>query len=94
MIYCKALIQPSIYEGFGLPPLEALAVGSEIIVSNRSSLPEIYRDTAYYIDPYSDGVNLDDLLKKQKVKNSDIVLSEYTWKKAAQQIIQVIQKVR
>jgi glycosyltransferase involved in cell wall biosynthesis len=47
------LIFPSLYEGFGLPPLEAMACGTPVIVSNSSSLPEVCKDAAYYIDPLS-----------------------------------------
>jgi len=47
----SAFIYPSIYEGFGLPPIEAMACGSPVIVSRTSSLPEICGDAAYYVDP-------------------------------------------
>jgi glycosyltransferase involved in cell wall biosynthesis len=43
---------PSLYEGFGLPPLEAMACGTAVITSDRSSLPEIGGDAAMLIDPY------------------------------------------
>lgn len=43
---------PSLYEGFGLPPLEAMSFGCPVITSNVSSLPEICGDAALYIDPY------------------------------------------
>lgn len=46
------LIYPSIYEGFGLPPLEAMACGVPAIVSNVSSLPEVVGDTGLMIDPH------------------------------------------
>ena len=49
------LIYPSIYEGFGLPPLEAMACGVPTIVSNVSSLPEVVGDTGLLIDPYDVG---------------------------------------
>ncbi|MBN2706208.1 MAG: glycosyltransferase family 4 protein [Deltaproteobacteria bacterium] len=42
---------PSLYEGFGLPPLEAQAQGCPVIVSNRASLPEVFGDSALYCDP-------------------------------------------
>ena len=43
---------PSLYEGFGLPPLEAMASGAPVITSNVSSLPEVVGDAAVLIDPY------------------------------------------
>jgi glycosyltransferase involved in cell wall biosynthesis len=54
VIYTLAeiLVYPSIYEGFGLPPLEAMACGTPVIVSNTSSLPEVCGDAAYYVNPY------------------------------------------
>ena len=47
----RLFIYPSIYEGFGLPPLEAMASGVQAMVSNRSCLPEVGGDAALYIDP-------------------------------------------
>jgi len=47
-------IFPSIYEGFGLPPLEAMACGAPVIVSKAASLPEVCGDAAVYIDPLSE----------------------------------------
>jgi glycosyltransferase involved in cell wall biosynthesis len=49
----SVFIYPSLYEGFGLPPLEAMACGTPIIVSNTSSIPEICGDAAYYVEPLS-----------------------------------------
>jgi glycosyltransferase involved in cell wall biosynthesis len=49
----EALVFPSFYEGFGLPPLEALACGTPVVASDRGSLPEILGDTATYVDPES-----------------------------------------
>lgn len=91
MIHCKALIQPSIYEGFGLPPLEALSVGASIVVSNKSCLPEIYKGVAHYIDPYNYNVDLDKLMD-ESVDNPKIVLDEYTWERAASQLLNVLYK--
>lgn len=47
----RLFVYPSIYEGFGLPPIEALASGSPVLVANRSCLPEVCGDAARYIDP-------------------------------------------
>jgi glycosyltransferase involved in cell wall biosynthesis len=48
---CDALVLPSLYEGFGLPPLEALASGRPVVVSNAASLPEVCGPEAEYFDP-------------------------------------------
>lgn len=48
-----ALVFPSLYEGFGLPILEAMSCGTPVIASNNSSLPEVGGDAALYIDPYN-----------------------------------------
>jgi glycosyltransferase involved in cell wall biosynthesis len=49
----SALVFPSLYEGFGLPPLEAMACGCPVAVSNATSLPEVCGDAAEYFDPAS-----------------------------------------
>ena len=46
-----ALIYPSLYEGFGLPPLEAMACGTPVVTSNGTSLPEVVADSAVLVDP-------------------------------------------
>ena len=58
-IYSNALafVCPSLYEGFGLPPLEAMSCGSPVIVSDRSSLPEVVGSAGLYVDP----TNIDDI---------------------------------
>ena len=48
---CAALVQPSLYEGFGLPPLEAMAAGRPVAVSRAASLPEVCGPEAEYFDP-------------------------------------------
>jgi glycosyltransferase involved in cell wall biosynthesis len=49
---CAALVQPSVYEGFGLPPLEAMAAGRPVAVSSAASLPEVCGPEAEYFDPF------------------------------------------
>lgn len=51
--YAKVFLFPSLYEGFGLPPLEAMAIGTPVLVSNIPVLKEICGNTAYFVDPYS-----------------------------------------
>lgn len=86
---CKAFIFPSYYEGFGIPPLEAMSVGAKIIISNAASLPEIYGDCGYYINPYDSNINLNDLLCN-KVKNYDCILNKYTYENAAKKLYEVL----
>jgi len=50
---CRAVIFPSLYEGFGLPVVEAMSQGAPVITSNTSSLPEIAGNAALLVDPYS-----------------------------------------
>lgn len=49
----EAFVFPSLYEGFGMPPLEAMACGAPVITSNVSSLPEVVGDAALTVDPYN-----------------------------------------
>jgi len=88
---CKAFIQPSYYEGFGIPPLEALSCGAQIIVSNAASLPEIYGKTAHYIDPFNTNVDLDELLS-QPVERPDEILKMYSYDASARQVYELIKE--
>jgi glycosyltransferase involved in cell wall biosynthesis len=91
MTQCKAFILPSYYEGFGLTPLEALSCGAQIIIANAASLPEIYGNTAHYIDPYNTDVDLEQLLQ-EPVEKPDDILQKYSYDKAAEQVYTLIQE--
>ncbi len=89
---CKAFIFPSLYEGFGIPPLEALAMGSKVICSNSTCLPEIFGKSVHYINPNDPNVNLDQLLQ-EKTDDAELALSKYSWKNTSSKTIEVINKL-
>ncbi len=73
MKLARVFIYPSMYEGFGLPVLEAMAVGTPVITSNVSSLPEVAGDAAILINPY----NVADITDAINRLHSDTQLREY-----------------
>ncbi len=88
----KAFVFPTYFEGFGLPPLEALSCGAPIVISNRTSLPEIYGKTARYIDPDNPNVDLEALLK-EKVEPPENLLKDLTAENSAKKLARVIMEV-
>jgi glycosyltransferase involved in cell wall biosynthesis len=84
-------VYPSLYEGFGLPPLEAMSAGCPVLVSRTSSLPEICGDAAYYFDPAAKGALQQELqrllgdaaLRIAKVEAGRARVGRYTWESAA-----------
>jgi len=89
MARCKAFILPSYYEGFGLTPLEALSCGARIIIAKAASLPEIYGNTARYIDPFNTDVDLDALLR-EPVEKPDAILAKYSYDTSARMVYNII----
>ena len=95
-------IYPSLYEGFGLPPLEAMASGCPVVVSNNSSLPEICGDAAIYIDPYSvesiakkiynilDDENLKTFLVKKGLERIKL----FNWEEGALKMLKIFEEVK
>lgn len=93
----SVFIMPSLYEGFGLPILEAMSCGTPVITAKSGSIPEVAKDAALYIDP-TDGDSILDgvhkLMQSQKLQNE---LSEkglqnakdFSWKKTAQMTFDV-----
>ena len=88
---CRAFLFPSFYEGFGLPPLEALSVGATVISSNTSSLPEVLQDSVHYIDPYNSDVVLEKLLG-EPVGEREHALLRYSWRESAEKLYAVIKQ--
>lgn len=102
-LYEKAIcfVYPSIYEGFGLPPLEAMSLGCPVITSTAASLPEICGDSALYCDP-SDYYSLADQIKRVmsdgKLRNTLINKGKeraraFRWQACVKQIFDAVKKV-
>lgn len=94
-------VYPSFYEGFGLPPLEAMTCGTPVITSNITSIPEIVDDGALTIDPYNiDGLAyaIYDVLTDSELKNKLSLEGmkrayQFSWKKTALETIKVYEEV-
>lgn len=86
---CRAFIHPAVYEGFGIPPIEALACRAELIVSTAACLPEVYGNSAHYIDPHNYDVDLDELLK-EPVAPASQVLDKYSWSSEAKKLLNLL----
>lgn len=93
-------VYPSIYEGFGMPPLEAMAFGCPAIVSNTTSLPEVCGDAAYYIDPYDINDIADGMkevlenhgLREQLIRNGYARIKLFSWEKSAKHVSEIIKQ--
>jgi len=92
---------PSLYEGFGLPPLEAMACGAPVVTSKISSLPEVVGDAAVLVDPYSieaiaDGlarVLEDDLLRRELIARGLVRAASFSWERSVKEIHETYLKV-
>ena len=92
---------PSLYEGFGLPPLEAMASGTPVITSNVSSLPEVVGDAAIMIDPYEPAaiaeaihrVLTDAPLRVDLRARGLTRAREFSWERSIQRVRQIYEEV-
>ena len=96
-----AFVFPSLYEGFGLPPLEAMACGTPVVTSNVSSLPEVVGDAALTVDPtdvkaIAEAINgiLDNPALAADLRARGLARAkQFTWERTAQQTLAVYDEV-
>jgi glycosyltransferase involved in cell wall biosynthesis len=98
-LYCGAevFVYPSVYEGFGLPPLEGMACGTPVVCSNTSALPEVVGEAAALFDPYDvDALAqvLRDLLSNEARRQNLVAAglaraAQFSWERAGQETVEV-----
>jgi glycosyltransferase involved in cell wall biosynthesis len=99
--HAQCFVLPSLYEGFGLPVLEAMKYNCPVITSNVSSLPEAGGDAAVYIDPLSVSdiaEKLEKVLSDRNLRNTMIErgrkqIQKFSWEKAAKETLKILEKV-
>jgi glycosyltransferase involved in cell wall biosynthesis len=97
----KVFVFPSLYEGFGIPPLEAMSCGCPVVTSNISSLPEVVGDSALLIDPYSTeeiagaiGTLLSNPELHQELSRKGLrQATKFSWGNSAKKLIEVFQNL-
>ncbi len=97
----RCFILPSLYEGFGLPILEAMKYDCPVITSNVSSMPEVGGEAAIYINPYDTDDIADKIrevlgnetLRKQMVEEGKKQIKKFSWEKTAKETLQVLTEI-
>lgn len=101
MCGAKVFLFPSLYEGFGMPPLEAMACGTPVVASNTTSLPEVVGDAGILADPESEADIcramerlLTDSAQRERLGRLGLArASEYTWERSAKLLLQVYERL-
>jgi glycosyltransferase involved in cell wall biosynthesis len=94
-------VYPSLYEGFGIPLLEAMECGCPVICSNSSSIPEVAGDAALYIDPRDAQSISNAMLKvvqssderRQMISKGKLRVKQFTWDICAQQTYAIYARI-
>lgn len=102
-VYREALLYvfPSLYEGFGLPPLEAMARNLPVVSSNTSCLPEVLGEAAYYFNPNALGemaeaiekAATDNELREKLIAAGQKQIKKYSWEKMARETLEIYRNV-
>lgn len=103
LLYADALafVYPSLHEGFGLPPLEAMAAGVPVLTGNRSSLPEVVGDAGLMVDPYdvdaiAEGIKnlVEDADLRNELSTKGLLRAKsYSWDTTAMRTLALLQEV-
>jgi glycosyltransferase involved in cell wall biosynthesis len=96
----SAFVFPSRYEGFGLPPLEAMACGTPVVTSNVSSLPEVVGDAAVLVNPenvfdIARGIRealLDEPLRAELIRRGRLQAARFSWERTARAVLDIYQE--
>lgn len=99
--HAKAFLFPSLYEGFGLPPLEAMAHGTPVLTSSVSSLPEVFADAALLVNPenvFDIARGIRQILTEEATRDSLVrrgfeLVQRYSWERSAEQVREVYSSV-
>jgi glycosyltransferase involved in cell wall biosynthesis len=97
----ECLVFPSLYEGFGLPVVEAMACGTPVVTSNVSSLPEVAGDSALLVNPYKTGDIVDAVrrllddttLRRQLIAKGQARAGLFSWDESARKLLQIYRGV-
>jgi glycosyltransferase involved in cell wall biosynthesis len=97
----SAFVFPSLYEGFGLPPLEAMACGAPVVCSHVSSLPEVVGDAAQIVNPENvfdiargmREVLLDPVLRARLIEKGLQQARKFSWERTAQQVLDAYEEI-
>ncbi|MGB9459137.1 MAG: glycosyltransferase family 1 protein [Bryobacteraceae bacterium] len=96
-----AFVFPSRHEGFGLPPLEAMACGTPVVTSNVSSLPEVAGDAAMLVNPgnvfdIARGIRevlTDEPLRAELIRRGRVQAARFSWERSARQVLEIYRDV-
>ena len=97
----KAATMPSVYEGFGLPVLEAMSCGTPVVASETSSLPEMGGEAARYVDPHDvagmaatiEQVWQDDGLRSEMRRQGLAQAARFSWARAARETLRLYESL-